>query len=70
MHTDLLFTLRHHFGTVSQQTETSGVVAIRNVTALKNLAAIAERFNHTLTAVTGADSYPRLVRVIEREVGL
>ncbi len=68
MNQNLLAILRHHYGTVSSLTETSGVIAVRNVTTRKNVVAIAERYNATVSDVTAnldAKRYPRLIRVTE-----
>lgn len=64
MDTNLLATLRAHFGTVSSQTASSGVVMVRNVTARKKLALLVEPFAATITDETSG-AYPRLVTVSE-----
>jgi hypothetical protein len=63
MNENLLATLRAHFGTVSSRTETGGTVAVRNVTAYRKLAIMAEA--QGATVAPRPTSWPALVRVTE-----
>ncbi len=62
MNTFLLETIRATFGTVSSLTADSGIVAVRNKTALRKLTIICEPFGATVEKLHG-DKYPSLVRV-------
>jgi len=62
---DILETLRANFGTVSSQTDRSGIVAVRNATAYKRLVALVGS-RATINRVT-ANGFPALVRVTETE---
>jgi hypothetical protein len=68
MNKELLWDLKREFGTVSSQTETSGVVAVRNITARRRLAGLAASHGHELMDMGTTDRFPRLVRVIQRQV--
>ena len=69
MDANLLRAINEQFGTVSQQTETGGVVAVRNATARKQLVILAERFNAAVedryTEAKYPRTWPRLVRVTQ-----
>ena len=73
MNTNLLATLRAHFGTVSSLTDASGVVAVRNVTAYRKLLLVLDTLTtqgevgYSVSAVTSETTYPRLVRVTEQD---
>jgi hypothetical protein len=62
---DLLVILKTHFGTVSSQTETSGIVAIRNKSELRRLETLIG--NRATIEPLHKEHYPRLVRVTEIE---
>lgn len=67
MTTELLATLRRMFGTVSSVTESTGVVAVRNKTALKTLRIACEPYQATAEPIT--TGFPALVRVTETAKG-
>lgn len=62
---DILEMLRAHFGTVSGQTDMSGVVAIRNVTAYRKLVGLVGSRATVNKLTSDANRYPALVRVTE-----
>lgn len=62
MDSNLLAMLKARYGTVSGQTDKGGTVAIRNVTALRQLTAMLEG-KATVTAKTSR--FPQLVRIEE-----
>ncbi len=67
----LLSNLKTVFGTVSSQDETSGVVAVRNITARRRLGALCDEWareeevgtNVRLTPIGPLDRFPQLVRL-------
>jgi hypothetical protein len=67
---DLIAQLKQTYGIISQQTETSGLVAVRNVTALQQLRAMCDEHRRRLmlssvTAEPITKGFPVLVRITE-----
>lgn len=65
MNATLLAAVKATYGTVSSQTETSGVVAVRNVTARKRLTALADQHGYDVVGHTSVP-YPILVKLVAR----